>query len=186
MARRARRREEAMAATVLLVEDERKLRELVRSYLERGGFAVLSAGTGAEAPAETISIRRLLRILSVPFDGPAQLNRSNPAARCYRVAQCATWWLDWHHDVTAGDHAARSTQPPRSSTTAGTQTAPAPRSRTARRSSPSSRRRSRGCSTPASVARRACAARWSAAARARRRCSSARARPVFQSPRPMG
>ena len=38
-----------MAATVLLVEDERKLRELVRSYLERGGFAVLSAGSGAEA-----------------------------------------------------------------------------------------------------------------------------------------
>jgi DNA-binding response OmpR family regulator len=38
-----------MAATVLLVEDERKLRELVRSYLERSGFMVLSAGTGAEA-----------------------------------------------------------------------------------------------------------------------------------------
>jgi DNA-binding response OmpR family regulator len=38
-----------MAATVLLVEDERKLRELVRSYLERSGFTVLSAGTGAEA-----------------------------------------------------------------------------------------------------------------------------------------
>jgi DNA-binding response OmpR family regulator len=38
-----------MAATVLLVEDERKLRELVRSYLERGGFVVLSAGSGAEA-----------------------------------------------------------------------------------------------------------------------------------------
>ncbi len=38
-----------MAATVLLVEDERKLREPVRSYLERGGFAVLSAGTGAGA-----------------------------------------------------------------------------------------------------------------------------------------
>ena len=34
---------------MLLVEDERKLRELVRSYLERGGFAVLSAGSGAEA-----------------------------------------------------------------------------------------------------------------------------------------
>ena len=33
-----------MAATVLLVEDERKLRELVRSYLERAGFAVLSTG----------------------------------------------------------------------------------------------------------------------------------------------
>ena len=38
-----------MAATVLVVEDERKLRELVRSYLERAGFTVLSAGSGAEA-----------------------------------------------------------------------------------------------------------------------------------------
>ncbi|HEY7433085.1 MAG TPA: response regulator transcription factor [Streptosporangiaceae bacterium] len=38
-----------MAATVLLVEDEQKLRELVRSYLERSGFTVLSAGTGAQA-----------------------------------------------------------------------------------------------------------------------------------------
>jgi DNA-binding response OmpR family regulator len=34
---------------VLLVEDERKLRELVRSYLERAGLSVLSAGSGAEA-----------------------------------------------------------------------------------------------------------------------------------------
>jgi DNA-binding response OmpR family regulator len=39
----------AMAATVLLVEDERKLRDLVRSYLERAGFTVLSTGSGAEA-----------------------------------------------------------------------------------------------------------------------------------------
>ena len=38
-----------MPATVLLVEDERKLRDLVRSYLERAGFAVLSTGSGAEA-----------------------------------------------------------------------------------------------------------------------------------------
>jgi DNA-binding response OmpR family regulator len=38
-----------MVATILLVEDERKLRELVRSYLERGGFTVLSTGSGAEA-----------------------------------------------------------------------------------------------------------------------------------------
>ena len=38
-----------MAATVLLVEDERKLRELVRSYLERAGMVVLSADSGAEA-----------------------------------------------------------------------------------------------------------------------------------------
>jgi DNA-binding response OmpR family regulator len=38
-----------VAATVLLVEDERKLRDLVRSYLERAGFIVLSTGSGAEA-----------------------------------------------------------------------------------------------------------------------------------------
>ena len=38
-----------MAATVLLIEDERKLRDLVRSYLERAGFTVLSTGSGAEA-----------------------------------------------------------------------------------------------------------------------------------------
>ena len=38
-----------MTATVLLVEDERKLRDLVRSYLERAGFMVLSTGSGAEA-----------------------------------------------------------------------------------------------------------------------------------------
>jgi len=36
-------------ATILVVEDERKLRELLRSYLEREGFSVLTAGTGAEA-----------------------------------------------------------------------------------------------------------------------------------------
>jgi len=34
---------------VLIVEDERKLRELIRSYLERAGFTVLSTGSGAEA-----------------------------------------------------------------------------------------------------------------------------------------
>src|SRR5437588_10306437 len=38
-----------MAATVLVVEDERKLRDLVRSYLERAGFTVLSTDSGDEA-----------------------------------------------------------------------------------------------------------------------------------------
>jgi DNA-binding response OmpR family regulator len=38
-----------MAATVLLVEDERKLRELVRNYLETAGITVLSTGSGADA-----------------------------------------------------------------------------------------------------------------------------------------
>ncbi len=38
-----------MTATVLVVEDERKLRNLVRSYLERAGFTVLTTDSGAEA-----------------------------------------------------------------------------------------------------------------------------------------
>jgi DNA-binding response OmpR family regulator len=38
-----------VARVVLVVEDERKLRELLRDYLERGGFAVYTAGSGAEA-----------------------------------------------------------------------------------------------------------------------------------------
>lgn len=38
-----------MAATVLVVEDEAKLRDLLRAYLEREGLAVLSTGSGAEA-----------------------------------------------------------------------------------------------------------------------------------------
>ena len=38
-----------MAATVLVVEDERKLRDLVRTYLERAGFTVLTTDSGAEA-----------------------------------------------------------------------------------------------------------------------------------------
>src|SRR5512144_2563747 len=36
-------------ATVLVVEDERKLRELLRSYLEHDGLTVLSTASGAEA-----------------------------------------------------------------------------------------------------------------------------------------
>jgi DNA-binding response OmpR family regulator len=35
--------------TVLLVEDEREIRELLRRYLERAGHSVVSTGSGAEA-----------------------------------------------------------------------------------------------------------------------------------------
>ena len=54
-----------MTATVLLVEDERKLRELVRSYLERAGFAVLSTGSGAEAISLTFSAAPDLVVLDL-------------------------------------------------------------------------------------------------------------------------
>ena len=38
-----------MPATVLVVEDEQKIRDLVRSYLEREGLSVVTTGSGAEA-----------------------------------------------------------------------------------------------------------------------------------------
>jgi DNA-binding response OmpR family regulator len=41
-----------VAQTVLVVEDEYKLRELVRTYLERVGLEVFSTGSGAEAVSQ--------------------------------------------------------------------------------------------------------------------------------------
>jgi DNA-binding response OmpR family regulator len=38
-----------VAAVILVVEDERKIRDLVRSYLERDGHEVLTTASGAEA-----------------------------------------------------------------------------------------------------------------------------------------
>src|SRR6185437_7244042 len=43
--------DELVASTVLVVEDETKLRELLRSYFEREGMAVLSTGSGSDAIA---------------------------------------------------------------------------------------------------------------------------------------
>ncbi|MFJ8112552.1 response regulator transcription factor [Streptomyces sp. NPDC096132] len=38
-----------MTATVLVVEDEKEIRELLRRYLERAGYGVLTTASGAEA-----------------------------------------------------------------------------------------------------------------------------------------
>ncbi|MFC3897687.1 response regulator transcription factor [Lentzea rhizosphaerae] len=38
-----------MGDTVLVVEDEREIRELLRRYLERAGFTVVTTGSGAQA-----------------------------------------------------------------------------------------------------------------------------------------
>jgi DNA-binding response OmpR family regulator len=57
--------EVAVASTVLLVEDEPKLREFVRSYLERAGHAVLSTGSGAEAISLALSASPDLVILDL-------------------------------------------------------------------------------------------------------------------------
>ena len=62
-----------MTATVLLVEDEPELRELIRSYLERAGFTVLSTGSGAEAITMTTSAAPDLVILDLALpDVPSQ------------------------------------------------------------------------------------------------------------------
>jgi DNA-binding response OmpR family regulator len=57
-----------VTTTVLLVEDERKLRELVRSYLEKAGISVLSTDSGAEAisVAETASPDLIVLDLGLP------------------------------------------------------------------------------------------------------------------------
>jgi DNA-binding response OmpR family regulator len=54
-----------MAITVLVVEDETKLRELLRSYCEREGMVVLSTASGSEAIALARSGRPDLVILDL-------------------------------------------------------------------------------------------------------------------------
>jgi DNA-binding response OmpR family regulator len=72
-----------MAATVLVVEDERKLRDLVRSYLERAGFTVLSTESGAEALTMALTSAPDLVILDlglpdVPGETVARELRAGP------------------------------------------------------------------------------------------------------------
>ena len=70
-----------MAATVLLVADERTLRELLRSCLERAGFTVLSTGSGAEAITLTAAAGPDLVILDLGLPDVA----SETVAREMRV-----------------------------------------------------------------------------------------------------
>lgn len=55
----------AVAATVLVVEDEQKIRELVRSYLEREGLSVVTTSSGAEALTLHDEVRPDLVILDL-------------------------------------------------------------------------------------------------------------------------
>jgi Response regulators consisting of a CheY-like receiver domain and a winged-helix DNA-binding domain len=57
-----------MTATVLVVEDELKIRELVRRYLERADLSVLTTGSGAEALTmlETQQVDLIVLDLNLP------------------------------------------------------------------------------------------------------------------------
>jgi DNA-binding response OmpR family regulator len=57
-----------MTATVLVVEDELKIRELVRRYLEREALSVLTTGSGAEALTmlETQEVDLIVLDLNLP------------------------------------------------------------------------------------------------------------------------
>ncbi len=61
-------RGEMMASTVLVVEDELKIRELVRRYLEREGLSVLTTSSGAEALTmlETQQVDLIVLDLNLP------------------------------------------------------------------------------------------------------------------------
>jgi DNA-binding response OmpR family regulator len=54
-----------MSATVLVVEDEAKIRELLRFYLEREGYTVVTTGFGAEAIAIAFSAEPDLIVLDL-------------------------------------------------------------------------------------------------------------------------
>jgi DNA-binding response OmpR family regulator len=71
-----------MAAVIVVVEDERKIRELVRGYLERDGHQVLTTASGAEAITLVRAQPRLdlvvldLRLPDVPGETVARELRS--------------------------------------------------------------------------------------------------------------
>ncbi|MFO7689106.1 MAG: response regulator transcription factor [Cryobacterium sp.] len=57
-------------ANILVVEDERDIRELLRRYLERAGFSVLTSGSGAEALRVLASVDLVILDLGLPdIDG---------------------------------------------------------------------------------------------------------------------
>lgn len=70
-------------ATVLVVEDERDIREVLRRYLERAGHAVLTAATGAEGIAHLESGAADLMLLDFglpDIDGYELLRLARPLA----------------------------------------------------------------------------------------------------------
>ena len=81
---------EPRQATILVVDDEATIRELARRLLEREGFAVLDAASGADAlaildsPDEAVDV--LLTDVVLPgLTGPALARRAQQRRRGIRV-----------------------------------------------------------------------------------------------------
>src|SRR2546422_3353570 len=87
--------EQAMTPTILVVEDETKIRQLLRSYFEREGFDVVSTGSGAEAIglAQTAAPDLVvldLRLPDVPGESvTAEIRRFSPVPVLMLTAKAA-------------------------------------------------------------------------------------------------
>jgi DNA-binding NtrC family response regulator len=85
-----------MSDSVLVVEDDRELRELVRRYLGRAGHAVHTTGSGAEAlgPLATGGVDLMILDLGLPdVDGLEVL-----------AAACQGRWHHRHRPVARSGH----------------------------------------------------------------------------------
>ena len=94
---------EPRQATILVVDDEPTIRELARRLLEREGFAVLDAASGADAlaildsPDEAVDV--LLTDVVLPgLTGPALARRAQQRRRGIRVI-----FLSGYAEQSGGD-----------------------------------------------------------------------------------
>jgi CheY-like chemotaxis protein len=102
----SRERPAGGTASVLIVEDERQIRSLTRTILERGGYRVLAASTAAEAEAlcarEAGGIDLLVTDVALPDgNGPALFKRLFEKQPSLRVL-----YMSGYADETLVDQAA--------------------------------------------------------------------------------
>lgn len=57
--------EETMSKTILIVDDEKEIRELLRLYIEKDGYSVIQAENGAEALRQAVSARIDLAVIDI-------------------------------------------------------------------------------------------------------------------------
>lgn len=83
-----------MVPVILVVDEETKIRQLVRAYLEREGYTVVEAGTGAAALERAAAVDLMILDLGLPdragHDVARQLRRSVDVPRTPRPAAGAT------------------------------------------------------------------------------------------------